>query len=150
VARGAVQQPHFEHVADAREHFQRVEGLADEVARARLQRRQLGVRVGGDHQHGQVAFQLQRAQRIHHGVAAHGGHHQVEDDQVELVALVQARHGARIEGAGDGRVAAACQQVFEQAQVDFLVVDDQDLGAIDVGLADHGAPVPFCRRCCAT
>ena len=150
VTRGAVQQPHFEHVADAREHFERVEGLADEVARARFQRRQLGVRVGGDHQHGQVAFQFQRAQGIHHVVAAHAGHHQVEDDQVKLVALVQAGHGARVEGAADGRVAAAAQQVLEQAQIDVLVVDDENFRRIDIGLADHGAPAPFCRRCCAT
>ncbi|MNS86649.1 hypothetical protein D3C72_1205590 [compost metagenome] len=150
VARGAVQQPHFEHVADAREHLERVEGLADEVARARFQRRQLGVRVGGDHQHGQIAFQLQRTQGIHHLVAAHAGHHQVEDDQVELVALVQAGHGARVEGAGDGRVAAALQQMLEQAQIDFLVVDEENFRRVDIGLADHGAPVPFCRRCCAT
>jgi hypothetical protein len=143
-----VQQPHFEHVADAREHFERVEGLADEVARARLQRRQLGVRVGGDHQHGQPAFQLQRAQRIHHGEAAHARHLQVEDDQVDWWRWCSPpRRASRVLVTA---VAAACQQVFEQAQVDFLVVDDEDLGAIDVGLADHGAPVPFCRRCCAT
>jgi hypothetical protein len=117
-----------------------IEGLADEVARARLQRRQLGVRVGGDHQHGQPAFRLQRAQRIHHLEAAHARHLQVEDDQVVLVALVQpATRASRVLVTA---VAAACQQVFEQAQVDFLVVDDEDLGAIDVGLADHGAPVP--------
>src|SRR3954467_6161902 len=53
-----VGQPHFEDVADARAHFHQVEGLADEIPCARLQRAQLVAGLRRDHQHGEIAVGL--------------------------------------------------------------------------------------------
>jgi hypothetical protein len=105
VARLAVQQAHLEHVADAREHLDRVDRLAEEIARARFERLEFMVGLRRHHQHRQPRVRLERAQRVHHFEAVHAWHLQVEDDEVVAVAGVPVGHHARIGGGADGLVA---------------------------------------------
>jgi hypothetical protein len=137
LARLLVEQAHFQQVADAGQHLDRVEGLADEVARPGLERGQLLVRLGRHHQHRQPGLALHRFQGFHHLEAVHVRHLQVEDDQVVAVLQVQRGHLARVGGARDLLVAGGLEQEFEQLHVDRFVVDDQDACAPDVRRRNH-------------
>ena len=53
-----VQQPHFQHVVDARLDFDQVKRLADEILCAGLQGAQLVARLGGDHEDRKVAVRI--------------------------------------------------------------------------------------------
>ena len=78
-----------------------------------------------DRQHG---VRRVGADRAAHLVAAHAGHHHVEQDQVgPLRRDALQRLGAR--GGRDRRVALRAEQVGEQLDVLRRVVDDQDLAA---------------------
>ena len=61
-----VEQPHFQHVVDARLDFDQVERLADEILSAGLQRAQLVARLGGDHQDRKVAVRIVGLEAFHH------------------------------------------------------------------------------------
>ena len=123
---------------DACFDFHQVEGLADEVLGASLQRAQLVAGLGRDHQHGQIAARLDVAQAFHDFEAIHFRHLQVEQDQIVAVLLVQRVHGLRVHGGGDARIAGVAQHLFEQHDVGLLVIDDEDAGVQDLGGLKHG------------
>ena len=100
-----VQQPHFQHVVDARLDFDQVERLADEILRAGLQRAQLVAGLGGDHEHRQVAVRIVGLEGFDHLESVHAGHLQVEQDQVVAVLAMQRADLVRIHGRGDAGVA---------------------------------------------
>ena len=125
-----VQQPHLQHVVDARPHFDQVERLADEILRAGLQRAQLVARLGGDHEHRQIAVRVVGLEAFHHLESVHAGHLQIEQDQVVVVLAVQRADLAADSVVDvDARVAGVAQHLLEQADVGLLIVDDQDAGA---------------------
>ncbi|KQV52080.1 hypothetical protein ASC93_05445 [Massilia sp. Root335] len=132
-ARLGVQQPHLEHIADAREHLDLVERLADEILGPRFQRAQLVRGLGGDHQHRQIALAFQRPQAFEDLEPVHVRHVQVEHDDVVAVGAMQVEHGARVGHERDAGVAGVFEHVAEQLDVRFLVVDDQDAGPVNVG-----------------
>jgi hypothetical protein len=68
-----VQQAHFQHVVDARLDLHQIEGLADEVLGAGLQRAQLVAGLGGKHHHRQVASAFVGLEAFHHLEAVHPG-----------------------------------------------------------------------------
>ena len=76
-----VQQPHFQHVVDARLDFHQIERLADEIPCAGLQRAQLVAGLGGDHEDRQVAVGIVGLQAFHHLESVHAGHLQVEQNR---------------------------------------------------------------------
>jgi len=123
-----VQQAYFQQVADAGLHFDQVERLADEVARAGLQGAQLVARLGGDDQHRHVTIEFDLLQRGQHFKAVHDGHLQVEQDQVEMLLLVQRADGARVGRRAHLEIACLVQHLLQQQDIGFLVVDDQDAG----------------------
>ncbi len=142
VAAAGVEQPHLQHIADAREQLVVVVGLAQEVLGAGLERAQLVVRLGGHHQHRQVLLGLDLAQAVEHFEAVHAGHVQVQHDQVVVVQAVHGGHRRRVAGTADVGVAGAGQHMFEQGQIDRLVVDQQDLGGVQCGGRVHGRGAP--------
>src|SRR5881394_2404173 len=91
-----VEQPHFQHVVDARFHFENIERLADEILRACLQRLQLVRWLGGDDEHRQVALRVDRLQAFHDLEAIEPGHLQVEENKVVAVLAMQPDHRSRI------------------------------------------------------
>jgi hypothetical protein len=84
-----VQQPHFEHVADARPDLDQIERLADEILCAGLQRAQLVTGLGGDHEDRKVIVRIVGLERFNHLEPVHAGHLQVEQDQVVAVPAMQ-------------------------------------------------------------
>ena len=129
-----VQQPHFQHVVDARLDFDQVERLADEILGAGLQRAQLVAGLGGDHEDRKVAVGIVGLEAFHHLESVHAGHLQVEQDQVVAVLAMQRADLLRIHGRGDAGVAGLAQHLLEQADIGLLIVDDQDAGVENVGL----------------
>ena len=105
-----VQQPHFQHVVDARLDFDQVKRFADEILRAGGERTQLVARLGGDHEHRKIAIGFDFLQAFHHLEAIHAGHLQIEQDQVVVVVAMQRADGMRIRrrrNAADSRLHAA-------------------------------------------
>ena len=127
-----VQQPHFQHVVDARLDLDQIERLADEILGAGLQRAQLVAGLRGEHDDRQIAVGVVRLQAFHHLEAVHARHLQVEQDQVVAVLAMQRADLVRIHRRGHARVAGLAQQLLEQADVGLLVVDDQDAGVENV------------------
>ena len=124
---------------DARLDLEQVEGLADEILGAGLQRAQLVPRLRRDHHHREVAVGGVGLERFDHLEAVHAGHLQVEQDQVVAVLAMQRADLVRASGGAHAAVAGLAQGFLEQANVGFLVVDDQDAGVEDLGLGDHAA-----------
>ena len=50
-----VQQAHLDHVMNPQQHLREVERFADKILRARLKRPELVIRLGGLHEHGEIA-----------------------------------------------------------------------------------------------
>jgi hypothetical protein len=84
-----VQQAYFQHVVDALVHFEQVEGLADEVARAGFERGDLEAGLGREGQHRQVAALFDFLQALHDLETVQARHLQVEQDQVVVVFAMQ-------------------------------------------------------------
>ncbi len=106
-----------------------VDRLGEEVVRARLDAlHPLGGRVQrGDHDHGQEARRLVGPQPPAHLVAAHLGHHHVEQHQIRPV-LPDALQGLPPGGRGADDVAVPAQHTLQQLHVHGRVVHDQDAG----------------------
>ena len=134
-----VQQAHFEHVADARPDFDQIEGLADEIPRARLQGAHLVAGLRGDHEDRQVGVGSVGLETCDDLESVHAGHLQVEQDQVVGVFTMQRADLLRIHGRGNARVAAFTQRLFQQNDIRLLVVDDQDAGVENLGFGKHHA-----------
>ncbi len=144
VPRFDVQQAHFEHVAHARQHFGQIEGLADEVLCAGLQRAELVARLGGQHEDREIVVLVDVTQAFHHLESVHARHLEIEEDETEAVRAVKLADLVRIPRGRNRRVAGAAQRVLEQRDIGRLIVDDQDAGVQDVGCADHW-PLPGVR-----
>jgi len=132
-----IEQAHFEHVMDALVHFQQVEGLADEVARAGFQGRDLETRLGGKRQHRQVAAFFDFLQAFHHLETVQAGHLQVEQDQVVVMLAVQRTDLLRLHGRADVRVTFFAQYLFHQFDIVWRIVHDQDFGIQNFLSARH-------------
>ena len=143
-----VQQTHFQHVADARLDFDEVERLADEILGARLQRSQLVSGLRRQHDDRQVAVGGIRLQAFHHVKAVETGHLEVEQYQVVAVPAMQRADLERIHRRTYARIAGLAQQLREQADVGFLVVDDQDVGVEDLLGVNRHAWSPGSRGPC--
>jgi hypothetical protein len=94
-------------------------------------------RLGGDHEHWQVAVHFDLLQFFHHLKTIHARHLQIEQYQVIAVLEVQFADRARIGGGGDGGIPRAEQKALQQTYVSFQIVDYQNLGVIDVGVRNH-------------
>ena len=116
--------------AHAREQLGLAHRLAEEVVGAGVEA--LGALLGrverGDEDDRQHRVRRVGADRAAHVVAAHAGHHHVEQDEVGPLG---GEHGERLgaRGRGAGAVALRREQVGEQLDVQRDVVDDEDLGA---------------------
>ena len=144
-----VQQPHLQHVVDARLDFDQIERLADEILRAGLQRAQLVTRLGREHDDREVAVGIVRLEALHHLESIHAGHLQIEQDQVVGVPAMQRADLLRIHRRGHAGVAGLAQQLLEQADIGLLIVDDQDARGKNVRGADHHAVFsPLARADC--
>ena len=141
-----VQQPHFQHVVDARLDFDQIERLADEILGAGLQRAQLVAGLGGEHEDRKVAVRVVGLEAFHHLESIHAGHLQVEQDQVVAVLAMQRADLLRIHRRGDAGVAGLAQQLLEQADIGLLIVDDQDAGVENVGLVQSSCLSSDCSR----
>ena len=128
-----VQQPHFQHVVDARQHFGQIERFADEILRAGFQRAQLVARLGGDHEDRKIAVRFDFLQAFHHLESVHAGHLQIEQDQVVAVLAVKLADLLRIHRGRDASIAGAAQHLLEQPDIGFLIVNDQDAGVKNIG-----------------
>ena len=113
---------------DARQHLGEIEWLADEILRSGPERAQLVIRLGGDHQDGQVAVPFDFLQAFHHLESVHDGHLEIEQDQVVAVLAVKLAHRARIARGCQRHVSCSAQRALEQEDIGFLIIDDQDLG----------------------
>ena len=132
IAGSLVQQADFQHVVNARQHLGQLKRFADEILRADLQSAQLVAWLGGDDQHREVAVQFNFLEPLNDLESVHGGHLQIEQDQVIAVLEVKFADLARIHGGCDGTIAGALQYPFEQNDVDFLIVYDQDFAVNNV------------------
>ena len=137
VLRFPVQQAHFQHVGHARQHLGQVNRFADEILRAGLERAELVTRLGGDDQDRKVAVMFEGLQPVHHLESVHARHQEVEQDQIVVVLAVQLAHLTRIHRRRDARIAGAAQDALEQADIGFLIVNDQDSGVTNVSCTDH-------------
>ena len=86
------------------------------------------IRLGGDHQDGQVPVPFDFLEAFHHLESVHAGHLQIEQDQVVPILAMELAHGARIARGCHRHVSCSAQHALEQEDIGFLVVDDQDLG----------------------
>ena len=131
-----VQQPYLQQVVDARLDFKQIERLADEILGAGLQGAQLVARLSGDHQDAKVGVGIIGLESFHHLKSAHARHLKVEQDQVVAVLAMQSANLLWIHGRGHAGVAGLAEQLFEQADIGLLIVDDQDTGVQYVGLSN--------------
>jgi hypothetical protein len=67
-------------------------------------------------------------QRFHHFKAVHLRHLQVKQDQVVAVFSMQPGHHLGISCGGQVRVTGIDQHPFEQQDIGFLVIDDENTG----------------------
>ncbi len=126
-------QADFQHVVDARHHLGEIEWLGDEIFRSGPERAQLVIRLGGDHEHRQVAALFDFLEAFHHLESVHGGHLEVEQDQVVAILAVKLAHRAWIERGCHRKISCSAQHALEQKDIGFLIVDDQDLGVENTG-----------------
>jgi hypothetical protein len=136
----ALQQAHLEHVVDAGQHFDGVEGFIDEVACTRFDGAQLQRRIRRHGQHRQPGV-VMLAQRIHDGETVEIRHVQVEHDQVEAFVGVRRGNGTRICGTADGHVPGTAQQIGQGLAHREVIIDQQDARLVDVILVDHVLPL---------
>ena len=113
---------------DACLHLDQIEGFGDEVFGPRLQRAQFVARLRGDDQHRHITISFDFPQGVHDLESIHVRHLQIEQNQVVVMRQVQGADGARIHGCGDALVAGTAQHLFQQNDVRFLVINDQDAG----------------------
>ena len=144
-----VQQPHFQHVVDARLDFDQIEGLADEILRASLQRAQLVPGLSGNHQDRKIAVRVVCFQAFDHLESIHPRHLQVEHDQVVALLAMQRAYLVRIHGRRDAGVAGLTQHLLEQPDIDLLIVHDQDAGVEYVRLDKRHACSSMAARLAA-
>ena len=114
-----------------------IEGLADEVLRAGLQRAQLLAGLRREHDHRQVGLGAAGLQALHHRKAVHYRHLQVQQNQVVAVRAVQAAHRLRVHGGTQLGVACLKQQLFEQLHIGGLVVHNQNTGGQNINREVH-------------
>ncbi len=132
-----VEQAHFEHIVDALVHFEQVEGLADEVARAGLEGGDLEGRLGGQGQHGQVAALFDFLEALHDLETVEFGHLQVEQYQVVAMFAVQGAHLGRQHGGAHIAVAGVVQDFKHQFDIVGAIINDQYFCVEDIFLAGH-------------
>jgi CO dehydrogenase nickel-insertion accessory protein CooC1 len=128
-----VEQPHFQHVADACLDLDQIKGLADEIPCAGQQCAQLVSWLCGYHQHGQVTVGGVGFEALHHLESVHFRHLQIEQDQVVGVLAVQRAHLLGIHACESPGVAGLKQHLFKQEHIGRLVVHDEDAGVEHVG-----------------
>ena len=83
-----VQEAHFQHVVNPRQHLGQRKRLADEVLGAGLEGAQLLSRLRADDQHRKVAVRCNFLESLHDLESIHAGHHQVQQDEVVRVLAV--------------------------------------------------------------
>ncbi len=140
----AVEQPHLDHVLNAGQHLCQIERLAEEVPRASLERAHFVIGMCRQHEHGNVVVRLDLFEAFHHLKAIHARHVHIEQDEIEVVDQVQLADLARVGGRRHVEIAAPFEELLEQGDVGFFVIDDQDLAVENVCLANHGLHVPDC------
>ena len=127
-----MQQAHFQHAMNSRQHITQIKRFADEILGAGPERTQLVIRLRGNHQHRKVAVRFNLLKRLHHLEAIHAGHLKIEQDQVVAVFEVQPTDLARNGRGGDDNIAVAAQHPFEQKDIDGLIVHNQDVALKNV------------------
>ncbi len=123
-----MQQAHFQNIVNAGAQFGQIERFADEILGARFQRAQFVSGLGGDHQDRKIAVFLDFLQAFHHLESVHAGHLEIEQNQRVAVFAVQLADLGRIGGSVEGGIAGNAQHALKQADIGFLIVDDQDSG----------------------
>ena len=108
-----VQQAHFQHVVNARQHLGQFKRLANEIPRAGLKSAQLVARLGGDDQHRKVALRFNFLEPLHHLESVQDWHLQIEQDQVVVILEVKFADLGRISGGHDGIIAGTAQYPLE-------------------------------------
>ena len=114
-----------------------IEGFTDEVLGARLQRTQLVARLCREHDDRQVGVRRIRLQAFHHLEAIHGGHLQVEQNQVITVLSMQGADFERLHRRAHVAIPGLLQHAREQLYVGALIVDDQNVRGKNVLGIDH-------------
>jgi hypothetical protein len=79
--------------------------------------------VGGLHDHRNIASGILHARQYAHAVEI--GHHQVEDHAVDPHPAADVLHRRVAALCGDRVVAETLHHVFDEATLDWIVVDDQ-------------------------
>ena len=119
-----------QHIARAGTEFDLVQRLDEEVVGPRLQRvvTHLDLIVGRDHEHGDILAPLKCTEGLDETDAAELGHHVVHHDQVRAFLLAMAQCQLRIGELQDLVLAPELyDEMLEQKQVGFHVIDDHDL-----------------------
>ncbi|MNN36964.1 hypothetical protein D3C81_1508830 [compost metagenome] len=98
-------------------YFHQVEGLADEVARARFQRGDLETWLCRQGQHGQVAAMLDFLQAFHDLETIEFRHLQIQQDQVVAMLPVQGANLGRTHGGRDIGIACIAQDFQHQVNI---------------------------------
>jgi hypothetical protein len=118
--------------ADARAQLVAVDGLVQEVVRARFQRADLVFRAGerGEHEDGDGAPGRRALDQMARLVAVHVRHHGVEDDDGRVVARVELDRLAPVAGEHDV-VTPAPEVLLQKLQVLLVVIDCEDNVPLD-------------------
>jgi hypothetical protein len=94
-------------------------------------------RLGGNDQHRQIAVDLQFLQGFDDLESIHLRHLQIEQNQVVAMLGMQRADRARLHRRGDPAIACTLQHFFQQDDVRFLIIDNQDAGIQNFGCVKH-------------
>ncbi len=84
-------------------------------------------RLSRDDQHRQVAVQLNFLESFHHLESIHALHLKIKQDQVIAVLKVKRTNSARVHRGCNGIITGPAQHPLEQLDINFPIVNDQDL-----------------------
>ena len=87
----------------------------------------------------EVAILLDVLETLHDLEPIEAWHRHVEQNQVVVILPVQLPDPVRIGRGGDCRIPGALESAIEQENVCGLIVDDEELGSMDVRLGNHPA-----------
>ena len=146
--RGGDQLPALAQLDDAadagEDDLGHVEGLGNEVRGAQLERLQLRALFRGQDDDGDAAEDFVVPDGLQDLKAAHHGHHQVQQDQGEVGAVLAHQLHAFFSVFGVENFVVILENHAQDVPVDLLIVHDQDeLGPLNLFGSDHFDDPPF-------
>ncbi len=142
---GVVQQPDFQHVANARLEFDQIKWLHDEIASPGLQCRDLEIAIPGHRQHRQITLLFNLLQLAHDFQPVDTGHMHIEQNQIEIVVCMKCEYLCRIGCKGHMRKAEGAERIHQQHGVVDRVVHDKNFCSENINCTDHGKKKEYQR-----